>query len=113
MFEPISFNLSNDENSIKINISEKYEAHFSSKSGLLTQFVSIDDINNILKSKISIIKYGTTSGFPKSGAYLFLPDGKATELASDFTQWIRVEQGLLRNRVCVNMTLLLKGEILK
>ena len=92
---------------IKLKINEKYEAHFSSKSGLLNQIVSIDNNNDILKAKISIIQYGTTSASEKSGAYLFLPDGKATELASDFTQWIRVETGLLRIRVCVNMTLLL------
>jgi alpha-mannosidase II len=104
--EPISFNVSRDDNFIKLKISEKYEAHFSSKSGLLNQLASIDS-KNILKSRISVIKYGTTSASEKSGAYLFLPDGKATELASDLTQWIRVEQGLLRTRVCVNMTLLL------
>ena len=62
-----------------------------------------------MKANIKFIKYGTTQSREKSGAYLFLPDGPGSEInTKDLIQWIRVENGgKLRNRVCVNMTLLL------
>ena len=85
---------------------ENMKLYFSSKTGLLNKIVT--DSKEI-KSKIKFIKYGTTSASEKSGAYLFLPDGPGVELKQNkFLQWIRVEHsGKLRNRVCVNMTVLM------
>lgn len=86
--------------------SENMKLLFSPQSGLLKKIVTEA---KELKAKIKFLKYGTTSASEKSGAYLFLPDGSGQELkANKFLQWIRVEHsGKLRNRVCVNMTVLM------
>jgi alpha-mannosidase II len=62
-----------------------------------------------IDSKINFLKYGTTNKREKSGAYLFLPDGAPVDVdIANIFQWIRVESdGKQRNRVCVNMTIVL------
>lgn len=90
---------------IKIKIGNDHEAHFSSKTGFLENLISL---SKTVKTKIKLVKYGTTSSTEKSGAYLFLPDGPAQHIDPNLLQWIRVEHdGLLRNRVCINMTIVL------
>jgi hypothetical protein len=98
---PIVFNKTSDQENdelIKLHVDTNYDAYFSSFSGLLVKMVSRKsggaEPPNEIKTKISFIRYGTTSEREKSGAYLFLPDGKATQLNSDFNQWIRVETGM-------------------
>ena len=49
--------------------------------------------------KIKLIKYNTN----KSGAYLFIPEGPAKDI--DSFEWISIERGLLRSRVCTGLNL--------
>ena len=91
-------------NEIVLPTGTEYKAHFSSKSGFLLKYESIAES---ISAKINLIKYGTTAAREKSGAYLFLPDGPAKYVEESFNQWIRVEQGELRSRVCVDMLLAL------
>ena len=95
-----------DESLIEIKTGSEFSAYFSTKTGFLKKLSSGA---KQFKTSVKFIKYGTTSAREKSGAYLFLPDGPASDLnTKDLIQWIRVEsQGKLRNRVCVNATLLL------
>ncbi len=93
--------------SIKVR-SGKYVAEFSQKTGHLKNLLNAET-KRLINSEIKFVKYGTTDKKEKSGAYLFLPDGPAKDLDySSFLRWIRVERnGKLRNRVCVDLTLLL------
>ena len=97
---------------IVARVSDEHTAHLSPKTGCLLSIESTTKSNNNKKKKkltaaISLLKYGTTSAPDKSGAYLFLPDGKARELGADLKRWLRVEQGALRTRACLNMSLVL------
>ena len=101
-FEPIS----TDDSSLAALETDTFKAYFSTKTGFLTKLVAED--NEAIESKIKFVKYGTTNAREKSGAYLFLPDGPADDIGEQLTQWIRVENsGKLRQRVCVNKSLLL------
>jgi alpha-mannosidase II len=94
-----------EESLIEIKVSDDLHAYFSSKTGFLQKFKSQ---NKWIKARVKLIKYGTTTENDKSGAYLFLPDGPAVDVDATQLQWIRVEQdNSLRNRVCVNMTIVL------
>jgi len=89
---------------IKVPASKDFDAYFSARTGFLQRLVSG---TNELETKIKLVKYGTTSHHEKSGAYLFLPDGPARELEESQVEWIRVEEGTLRSRVCVKMSIIL------
>ena len=104
--EKISFDKIEDKE-IKIDSGE-HEVYFSQKSGFLKKILN-RETKTETKSEIKFIKYGTTSAREKSGAYLFLPDGAASDFNyKSFIRWIRVEKnGKLRNRVCINLTILL------
>jgi alpha-mannosidase II len=93
-----------DENLIRVNTGTEYDALFSARTGFLQKYASKTDT---ILSKIKLIKYGTTHAREKSGAYLFLPDGPAVDVDSGLLSWIRVENGPLRTRVCVNLALIM------
>ncbi len=110
---PIGFKVrtsaDNDENMIKIETGTDLDAYFSAETGFLQKFASLKPTteSKTILSKIKLIKYGTTRAQEKSGAYLFLPDGPAVDVEPSLLNWIRVEEGALRNRVCVHMTLVM------
>lgn len=89
-------------------LSGDHEVSFSQESGFLKK-IKNRQTNTETKSEIKFIKYGTTTAREKSGAYLFLPNGPASAFDyKSYLKWIRVEKnGKLRNRVCINLTLLL------
>ena len=87
-------------------------ALFSRRTGFLQKIHLNSDATATtlppLKTKLKLIRYGVTQAREKSGAYLFLPDGPATDVDTSLFQWIRVEHGgPLRQRVCTNMSLIL------
>ena len=101
----------NDEDMISLNLGEMGStmprALFSRRTGFL-QKILINSASSPTKVKLKLIKYGVTQAREKSGAYLFLPDGPATDVDTSLFQWIRVEHsGPLRKRVCTNMSLIL------
>ena len=100
----------NDEDMISLNLGETGSmprALFSRRTGFL-QKILINSASTPTKVKLKLIKYGVTQAREKSGAYLFLPDGPATDVDTSLFQWIRVEHsGPLRTRVCTNMSLIL------
>ena len=94
-----------EEEFFKIKINNQFDAYFSAETGFLQKFVSS---TTEIRSKIKLIKYGTTNANEKSGAYLFLPDGPAVDIDPNLLLWIRVEHGNpLRDRVCANYTIVL------
>ena len=96
-----------NEDFFTLKVSKDYEAKFSMRTGFLDKLIETSKSKEI-KSRIKLIKYGTTSAQEKSGAYLFLPDGQAIDIDPNLIRWIRVEHGnKLRDRVCVNYTIVL------
>ncbi|CAF0850007.1 unnamed protein product [Brachionus calyciflorus] len=97
--------INNNSEFIRIKSAQDSEAFFSTKTGLLEK---ISTKSKDYKTNIKLVKYGTRKSNERSGAYLFLPDGNAVEIDAEYFEWIRVEyNGKLRNRVCVQMTIIL------
>lgn len=89
---------SNYDTQIRIVTGTDYDAYFSPHTGYLLHYLS--SIRDQVRCSIKLIKYGTTQGREKSGAYLFLPDGPAKDVDASQVMWVRVEKGKLRSRVC-------------
>ena len=111
---------------IEVNAGSSFNAYFDAKNGLLRKLVNTNSKEEF-KIHVKVVYYGVTHNREKSGgkkifkigyiyflnqnsillAYLFLPDGPAKEISYD-TKWIHLEAGLVRNRVCTNLGVLLQ-----
>uniref|UniRef100_A0A8C7TIT3 mannosyl-oligosaccharide 1,3-1,6-alpha-mannosidase n=1 Tax=Oncorhynchus mykiss TaxID=8022 RepID=A0A8C7TIT3_ONCMY len=72
---------------------------FSGTTGLLEQSIRRKDDPQELKVQIQFVTYGTRSSKDKSGAYLFLPDGKAKPYSQKEPPVVRVVEGPLFSEV--------------
>ncbi|CAH1790575.1 unnamed protein product [Owenia fusiformis] len=80
------------------NVETSYmSAGFQGNKGTLKS-LSYADTKQTHMTNIQFVKYGTTSGKEKSGAYLFLPDGNARPIEYD-NPFIRVIRGKLLTEV--------------
>lgn len=74
---------------------------FSGTTGLLESIRRKDDLQEV-KVQMQFMVYGTRPSKDKSGAYLFLPDGKAKPYSQNESPVVRVVEGPLFSEVVVH-----------
>lgn len=82
--------------------SRELELRLSRNTGMLQEILRKDS-EILLKVNVSFVRYGTTRGMDKSGAYLFIPDGEAQRLYGDDFPVIRITEGPLETEVQVTL----------
>lgn len=82
-----------DENTFSLENAEM-ELHFSLETGMLKE-VMLMDSEDLVRTEVVFVRYGTRPGKDRSGAYLFIPDGEAQSVMYDSHPTIRKTEGPL------------------
>jgi alpha-mannosidase II len=85
----------------KIETGSEFLASFKIESGFLEK---LSTYNETVDITIQFVQYeNAAEKISKSNAYIFMPNGPAVEYSKGQNDWIRIEKGPLRSRVCVSM----------
>lgn len=91
------------ENKVSLENAEM-KLHFSLQNGMLKE-VLMKDSQDLLRTEVVFVRYGTQSGKERSGAYLFLPNGEAELVKYDPRPTIQKMEGPLVSEVRVSLPL--------